>query len=1018
MAIAVKWYSCIFLVMMFFFTKMALAQQAGSIRGIVYDKDFDVPLAAAQVSIAETGDKITSTDEGNFVFGQVPPGSYTLVFSKEGYTRQVQANVVVSPGKMTDVEASLSGEFTEMEEFVVQDLQIGGTEAGLLMLRVESPSLLDSISSEWLRQAGATDAASALNLISGTTAQDGKFAVVRGLPDRYVNSQMNGVRLPTADPDKRAVQLDQFPTEVIDSVQVSKTFTPDQQGDASGGAVNVVLKGIPDEKVLKLKSGVEYNTQVTGNDNFLTYKGGGVNFLGIDDGRRDIPSDGNFTDTVGVSRDDAPIDYNMSMTAGGKHEFNNGIKVGGLLSPYYKRDSSYYDNGVNDSLWIDNDDPKKGLTPQYGNPDKPPIPPVPGVGEDFKTALFNVTEGKEEVQWGVLSAAGVEIEDHSLNVLYMYTRLTEDKAILAEDTRGKAYYFPGYDPNDPMNLGNLHDNLNAAPYIRSETLKYTERTTDTLQFNGEHTLSIPELGFYNFITILSPEIDWTIALSSSDLDEPDERQFGSVWYPNSYDPGNPEFGIPPHTDNAYYGPFTTSSNILLGNLSRIWEEISEESRQYFMNLKFPFEQWSGDKGYVKLGGFYDQVDRTFDQDSFGNYRQTGEGPIPILEGSWEDDSYSEDFLDLGGPTIKDGPPFVDVDYEGEQEISAWYYMADLPLWSFVNLIGGARYETTSLSIINDPEKDAKWVTTDENGNRLYTDLHPGDADVSFDQADVLPSLGFVLKPFKPITLRGSYSETVARPTFKELTPIQQQEFLGSDIFIGNPELQMSALQNYDLRLDYTPYNGELISVSWFYKHIEDPIEYVQDLVNAFSFTTPLNFPKGKLSGFEFETRQQLGYFWDQMKGLSIGGNATFIDSEVTLPESERENLANAGVETTTRDMLGAPEYLYNIYLTYDYERLNSQIGLFYTVKGDTLAVGAGNRNGHYVPDVYATEFGTLNLSVSKKLRKHFNLAFMARNLLNPKIEEVYRTPDHLGDEEVRTSYTKGIDFTFSISGVW
>jgi outer membrane receptor protein involved in Fe transport len=1004
--------------MMISVTNMVLAQQAGSIRGIVYDRDFDVPLAAAQVSIAETGDKITTTDEGNFVFSQVPPGNYTLVFSKEGYTRQVQTNVIVSPGKMTDVEASLSGEFTEMEEFVVQDLQIGGTEAGLMMLRVESPALLDSISSELLRQAGASDAAGALNLISGTTVQDGKYAVVRGLPDRYVNSQMNSVRLPTADPDKRAVQLDQFPTEVIDSVQVSKTFTPDQQGDASGGAVNVVLKGIPDEKVLRFKTGVEYNTQVTGRSRFLTYEGGGVNFLGIDDGRRDIPSDGNFAGPVGVSRDDAPIDYNMSMTAGGKHELKNGIKLGGLFSSYYKRDSSYYDNGINDSLWIDKDDPRKGLTPQYGNPDKPPIPPVPAVGEDFKTALFDITEGREEVQWGILSAAGVEIENHSLNVLFMHTSLTEDKAILAEDTRGKAYYFPNYDPNDPKNLGNLHDNLHAAPYLRSETLKYTERTTDTLQFNGDHMLSVPEIGFEGLFMILPPEIDWTVALSSSRLNEPDERQFGSVWYPASYNPGRPEFGIPPHIDRAFYGPFTTSANILLGNLSRTWEEITEKSRQYFMNWKFPFEQWSGDAGYVKLGVFYDRVDRAYDQDSFGNYRQTGEGPIPNLEGSWEDDSYSEDFLELGGPTIKDGPPFVDVDYEGKQKISAWYYMTDLPLCSFMNLIGGARYETTSLSIVNDPEKDAKWVTTDEKGNRLYTDLHPGDADVSFDQADVLPSIGFVLKPVKKITLRGSYSETVARPTFKELTPIQQQEFLGGDIFIGNPELRMSALKNYDLRLDYMPYNGGLLSVSWFYKDIRDPIEYVQDLVNAFSFITPLNFPKGKLSGFEFETRQHLGYFWDAMNGLSIGGNATFIKSEVTLPESERANLANAGVETITRDMLGAPEYLYNIYLTYDYKPLDTQVGLFYTVKGDTLVVGAGNRNGHYVPDVYATEFGTLNLSVSRKFGKHFTVMFMAKNLLNPEIKEVYRTPDFLGDEEVKTSYTRGIDFTFSITGVW
>ena len=78
-------------------------------------------------------------------------------------------------------------------------------------------------------------------LVPGTTIQDGKYAVVRGLPDRYVNSQMNGVRLPSADPDKRAVQLDQFPSEMIESVQVTKTFTPDQQADASGAwrALNV-----------------------------------------------------------------------------------------------------------------------------------------------------------------------------------------------------------------------------------------------------------------------------------------------------------------------------------------------------------------------------------------------------------------------------------------------------------------------------------------------------------------------------------------------------------------------------------------------------------------------------------------------------------------------------------------------------------------------------------------------------------------------------------------------------------
>ena len=1009
---------CLSIILSLLFAGVAFAQQKGSIRGIVYDKEFDAPLATVQVTIAETGDKIIATDEGIYLFDHVAPGSYTLIFSKSGYTRQVQANVVVSPGKMTEVEVSLSGEFTDMEEFIVEDIRTGDTEAGLMELRAESPALLDSISSEWLRQAGVTDAASALSLVSGATVQDGKFAVVRGLPDRYVSSQMNGVRLPTADPDKRAVQLDQFPTEVIESIQVSKTFTPDQQGDASGGAVNVVLKGIPDKNVIRFKTGYEYNTQAAGNDNFLTYKGGGVNFWGIDKKSRDIPSDGVFTGSMGVTGDEAPIDYSMSMAAGGRIELGKGISVGGLVSSYYKKDSSHFDNGIDDALWVDSKYRGDGLTPQYGNPDSPPDPPIPAVGEDFKTSLFDVTESSEEVQWGVLSAIGMEIKNHSLQALHMHTQVTEDKSILAEDTRGKAYYFPGYDPNDPKGLGNDPDNRFAAPYLRTETLKYTERETDTLQFTGDHTVPFSEAGINDFFTILSPKIDWTVAMSFSGLNEPDKRQFGSAWYAESYDEGSPVYGIDPEYKPAYYGPYTPAANFLLGNASRTWTDISEKSNQYFLNLKFPFEQWSGDKGYVKLGLFTDKVDRKYDQDSYGNYRLTGDSAIPTYEGSWDDYSYSDEFLDLGGPTMKDGPPFVDVDYEGEQKISAWYYMADLPLCSFLNVIGGARYETTKLNVINDPEKDAKWVTTDENGNRLYVDLLPGDADVAYRQDDVLPSLGFVLRPFSKITLRGSFSETVARPTFKELTPIQQQEFLGDDVFIGNNALQMSALKNYDLRLDYTPYHGGLVSVSWFHKDIEDPIEYVQDLVNAFSFTTPLNFPEGKLTGFEVETRQHLGYFWDVLKGISIGGNATFIDSEVTLPESERTRLADAGVETTSRNMMNAPEYLYNIYTMYDIERIGTQIGLFYTVKGDTLVAGAGNVNGNYVPDVYATEYGTLNFSASKNIGKHFNITFKAKNLLNPEIEEVYRPPGYLGNDEVRTSYTKGIDFSIYISGTW
>ncbi len=968
------------------------AEQAGSIRGTVYDADFDVPLGNAQVTVAETGQKVTATGQGNYVFNQVGPGNYTLVFAKEGYTRQVKADVVVSPGQLTELNASLSGEFTEMEEFVVQDVQIGsGTEAQLLELRVESPALMDSISSELMSQAGASDAAGALRLVAGATVQEGKFAVIRGLPDRYVNSQMNGVRLPTADADKRAVQLDQFPAAAVESIQVSKTFTPDQQGDASGGAVNVMLKGIPDEKVFKFDTGITFNDQVMGNDKFLTYNGGGVNFWG--DEKRDIQT-GNLGDNwdgaVGVATDDAPMDYKWSVSGGGKHLLDNGMKIGGFGSFFYDRNVSYFDDGIDDKYWVE--DPGDPMTPQTVQ--------THGSG-DFKTQLFDVTQGGEEVKWGTLGTVGLETDNHSLSLLHMYTRVAEDVATLAEDTRGKRFYFPDYDPMDPNSPGNQE--RDTAPYLRTETLQYTERTTQTLQLSGRHTLPDPEWKVGEVFTFMNPEIDWVLSRNSAGMYQPDKRQFGSLWWGPKANRGFPQYGIPPTIDPAVHTPFKPAANFTLGNVQRIWKEITEESDQYSANIKLPFEQWSGDEGYFKFGVFNDTVVREYDQESFSNFNDNTaryEGPF---EEFWSAQFPSEDH-----PIT---PADIDVDYDGEQEISAWYYMADLPLNSAFKFIGGFRYETTDLSITNDPEQDVTWIPPGATGPVA---LNPGDADVEFEQDDRLPSIGFEFKPFDKWTLRGSYSETVARQTFKELTPIQQQEFLGGDVFIGNPDLKMSALENYDLRLDYTPYEGGLVSVSYFYKKIEEPIEYVQR--NAqFTYTTPINYPEGELSGWEFEIRQKMERFWDRLEGLSIGANATIIDSEVTLPEDEIDKLnqPNIMAPMTTRHMTNAPEHLYNLFLTYDIDD-KTQFGLFYTVRGDTLIAGAGQANGRYIPNVYETEYGTLNLSLSRKLSENGTLKFQAKNLLDPKIESVYRSR-YIGGDVTKTSYRKGMEFSLSYS---
>ncbi len=989
------------------------AEPTGSIRGMVYDKDFEAPMPSAKVTIAKTGQTIESGDEGNYILSEVEPGTYTLVFSKEGYVRQVKSDVVVSSGKMTEVDAWLSGDFTDMEEFVVQDVQLGtGTEAALLELRMESPALMDSVSADLMSQAGASDAASALKLVSGATVQDGKYATIRGLPDRYVNSQMNSVRLPTADSDKRAVQLDQFPSAVIESIQVTKTFTPDQQGDASGGAVNLVLKGIPDERVLSVSTGTSYNTQVEDADPFLSYEGGGVDKWGTETIDPQIDSlNQSWDGAIGVSPADAQTAYKWSVAMGDKFQLTDDIKVGGFGSFFYERDSSFYDNGKNDKYWVQGIDLRDGdspyeMIPYYsgGNPTETSENDY----MDWNTSLFDVTKASQSVQWGGLGAVGLETENHEINLLYMYTRDAVDKVTLAENIRGREslhIYWPEIYPELDFNEPLPPDfNRNASPPLRNQTLEYTERTTETLQLSGNHKFDLPQLNLRNWFSFDRIEMDWMVARSESTLYQPDKRLFSAEWWPWPIGDGR-------YLSSPFGGDEGTS-----GWLYRSWKDISETSDQYYANWKLPFEQWSGDEGYFKFGIFNDQVSRTYEQDTYLNLGDSNWWAA----GSWDED-WSQIWQDENHP-IKEFP--FDVGYDGQQNISAWYSMMDLPLNSYFNLIGGARFESTELSIVNHPDigpsgdPSAKlyyWNWTDEGNLSInYANFNREDSDVDFKQTDVLPSIGFDYRPFEKFSVRGSYSQTVARQTFKELSPIAQQEYVGGDKFVGNPALQMSSLDNYDLRFDFTPYQGGLLSFSYFHKDVKNPIEYVQIDDGTHDFISVVNYPEGEIDGFEFEIRQQMGQFFDSLNGLSLGANATIIDSQVTLLDAQVQSMENYGAPAErVRNMTNAPEHLYNIFFTYDIRSLGTQLGLFYTVRGDTLIAGAGASAKGYVPDVYEKEYGTLNFSLSQKLGENWKLKFQAKNLFNPAIETYYKSDDIVGDV-TKTSYKKGIEFSVSL----
>ena len=977
-------------------TAFAFGQQSGSIRGTVLDADFEAPLSGARVEVVEKGVTVESNAQGSYSVVDLAPGAYSVVVSKPGYTSEVRTNVLVVAGQGTDLDVSLAGDFTDMEEYVVEEIvRIGGAdEVGLLNLRFEAPSLIDSLGADLLRRATVGSADEALGLISGATVADDATAVVRGLPDRYVSSQVNGVRLPSANEEKRAVELDQFPSAVIESVQVSKTFTPDQQGDASGGAVNIILKSIPREPIFSFSGQTSYNTQATNEKGFLGYRGGGVGAWGLEGDSRPIQPEGNWTGAVGVSPSDAPIDYKFSTAVGGSRELDSGVRVGGFVSLFYEKDSQHFDNGRDDSWWV-NRAVAPTLTPQTD---------LGGVSADpFVTNLFDITESTRSIQWGGTASVGAEWDNHNVGATFFYAHTASDTATLAEDTRGKSFFFPGYDVNDPAGVGNVGEDAERAPWLRTATLEYNERTTGTFQLNGRHEFETRSWGAEDRMEFKNPILTWTFASSFANQDQPDKRLFGSLWRPPSFVEGNPDFITDP-----FFEQFKPAANFTLGNLQRTFRKIEEDSLQLQLNAELPFDQWSGDQGYFKVGYFDDRVDRTFDQESFSNF---SEPTFITFDGGW-DDFWSANWENEDHRISQELD--VDVDYTGEFNIDAWYGMVDLPITSKFKLIGGARVENTEIITRLQPGANALYFPPDEDAARQFTPEVIDEIGQPFTQRDLLPALSAVYSVTPAWTVRLAYSQTVARPTFKERVPILQQEFLGGEVFIGNPNVVLAELANYDIRLDYRPTETSLVSLSYFYKDIKNAIERIQRNID-FGFTTVENYPTGRLSGFELELRQQLEPLWGGFEGLSVGANGTLIDSEVELPQVQIDDFENIGFPITKRDATNAPEFLYNLYTTYDIPNIGTQLGLFYTVRGDTLVTGDSiGQQSNYIPAIYRREFGTLNFSLAQRLSRHWTLRFQAKNLTNPTIEEVYRS-QFTGPDLVNVSFTRGIEYALSIA---
>ena len=264
------------------------AEELGRLTGRIVNEDTARPLSLAQISITSLNTGTLSDVDGRWSLPTLPPGTYDVVARLIGFASKTITGVTITAGEVTTIDISLPPQAIEMRELSVTVADQRGTASALLQNRQTAAAVTDAIGREQISESPDSDAAAAMARVPGVSIVDKKFVFVRGLGERYGNTTLDGAVMPSPIADRKAVPLDLVPASFIENVSTSKSYLPRQPADYAGGLVQIETRRVPGEDFLKVGIGTGMETATTGKTG-LGYTGGGLDFLGIDDGLRALP---------------------------------------------------------------------------------------------------------------------------------------------------------------------------------------------------------------------------------------------------------------------------------------------------------------------------------------------------------------------------------------------------------------------------------------------------------------------------------------------------------------------------------------------------------------------------------------------------------------------------------------------------------------------------------------------------------------------------------------------------------
>lgn len=860
-------------------TVAALNAQIANLSGVITGKIIDATsgevLIGANVFISGTTTGTITDFDGNYSLTNIEPGIISVTASYISYETHVFEEVEVPPGEVVVLNANLSLASQSITEVVVTARKREQTEAAVLIMKKKMASVLDGISSQQISRLGDSDAASALKRVTGISVEGGKYVYVRGLSDRYTTTTLNGAQIPGLDPERNSVQMDLFPSNIIENLMVYKTFSPELPGNATGGLVNIVTKDFPERFTMQFSAGLGYNPQANLRNDFLSYEGGSTDWMGMDDGTRAIPEEvssltedgqlpyiytgtdealGNISRGFNTSMDNTYTNSSLDQS----YSFSTGNRIsmfkrdfGFNISASYSKEYDMYTGGRDEKYSV-------------SSPDSPAAKRL--VSDDL---------GTENVTWSGLANLSYKLNNN--NMIGVSAMRNQSGVKSSRYNKGVA--------SDPD-----------AVDIIEQKLGWMERSINSLQVKGKHV--IPRAG--------NGTIDWMGSYTLATQDEPDLRFFYMDYETDE-------------TTGEY-----TNYEVRLNNLpARFYREMQETNMDLKLNYTQPFDM-AGRKAKLKFGASYIDKGRTSYENKFVIKRQ---GAIAF-------DGTSADYLNDENILYPDNFRIVyyenslltdDINsYQGVETVTAGYGTIDLPVTEKLRVIAGARYEYSDIFVENMVDSIAYPNDADDYENGGFSD------------GDLLPSINMVYSLNDDMNLRLGYNKTVARPVFRELAPYASYDYKAGLRKIGNPDLEKTNVDNVDLRWEWFVRPGEIISFSAFYKYFKNPIE-LRDKEQAANPEIHFeNIEDSRLYGLEFEFRKRLD-FVETLRDFSFGANVTLVKSIVHEDSTRLASARMVDPDwAETRPMFGQSPYVLNTYLNYHNFDRGWDVNLGFNVAGEKL----------------------------------------------------------------------------------